>query len=280
VSENEYLDTRFTESDQRVLQAIADQLAIGLDSIRAIERLVRSERMIAWGELSAKSSHMIGNRVFALKGDVNELGFLIGENELNRDNLKGLQKSLMTNVTRVEEILRDFRDFVTATQLERSVGDLNSLIQETVTEVFPKRGEIELDLKLSEIPPVSFDPKRLRRAVSELIENSLNFLDTGRLCIITKPASEEQLARANLPRGMNYISLEVADTGPGVEEDRKEIIFQPFHSSRVRGMGLGLSIVKGIVDAHGGKIQETGTKGIGARFLILLPAADRPKSES
>lgn len=279
VSENEYLDTRFTESDLRVLVAIAEQLAIGLDSIRAVDKLVRSERMIAWGELSAKSSHMIGNRVFALKGDVNELSHLLDDEQLDRGALRNLQKSLMTNVTRVEEILRDFRDFVSATQLKKAPGDLNDLIRETVAEVFPKRSQIELDLNLDvSLPTASFDSKRLRRAVSELIENSLNFLEKGSLCIKTATASSDEVREARLPQGKTFIALEVADTGPGVDPERKEIIFQPFFSSRVKGMGLGLSIVKGIIDAHGGRIQETGVQGQGARFLILLPALDRPKS--
>jgi signal transduction histidine kinase len=280
VSENEFLDTRFTDSDERVLTAIAEQLAIGLDSIRAIEKLVRSERMIAWGELSAKSSHMIGNRVFALKGDVNELNHLLSEAQLDRDALTELQKSLMTNVTRVEEILQDFRDFVTATQLERAPGDLTALVRETVGEVFPKRSAIELDMELQDgLPPVSMDSKRLRRAVSELIENSMNFMEKGKLSIRTGLAKADHLKSARLAEGKRFLFLEIADTGPGVDLERKEAIFQPFHSSRVRGMGLGLSIVKGIVDAHGGRIQETGSVGEGARFLILLPASERPKSE-
>lgn len=280
VPENEFLDTRFTDSDERVLMAIAEQLAIGLDNIRSVEKLLRSERMVAWGELSAKSSHMIGNRVFALKGDVNELSHLLDEETLNLDALRQVQQSLSTNVKRIEEILQDFRDFLTATQLERQPGDLNRLVTETMDEVFPKLSPIELEMRLEDgLPSLTFDAKRLRRAISELVENSVSFMDKGRLSVSTQVATSEQLQRARVPGGKRYIALEVADTGPGVDEVKKEAIFLPFHTGRVKGMGLGLSIVKGIVDAHGGTILETGEAGKGARFLILLPAADRPKSE-
>lgn len=280
VSENEHLDTRFTDSDQRVLQSIADQLAVGLDSIRSVQTQIRSERMIAWGELSAKSSHMIGNRVFALKGDVNELKFYVEQPELNRVRLEEVQASLQANITRIEEILQDFRDFVSATQIERSPADLNHLVRETLHEVFPKRSPIMLKAKLQEpLPPVSVDAKRIRRAIAELIENSMNFMEEGRLSVVTQTATDAQIARTRAVRGKPYVALEVADTGPGVDVDRKETIFHPFHSSRVKGMGLGLSIVKGIVDAHGGRIVETGEVGQGARFLILLPVAERPKGE-
>lgn len=280
VSENEYLDTRFTDSDQRVLQAIADQLAIGLDSIRAVQKQIRSERMIAWGELSAKSSHMIGNRVFALKGDVNELKYNVEQPVLNRVRLEEVQASLTANVTRIEEILQDFRDFVSATQIELAPADLNDLVRETLHEVFPKRSPIRLTAKLTEpLPPVNVDAKRIRRAISELIENSMNFMEEGNLTVATQLATDEQIQISRAGRGRPFVALEVADTGPGVDEERKETIFQPFHSSRVKGMGLGLSIVKGIVDAHGGRIVETGEPGQGAKFLILLPVAERPKGE-
>jgi signal transduction histidine kinase len=277
VTDNPYLDNRFTPSEQRVLHSIAEQVATGLENIRNVERMLRSERMIAWGELSAKSSHMIGNRVFALKGDVNELEHALETPEPDIKELKELQKSLWTNVMRVEEILQDFRDFLTATQLTRSAGDLNELVKETVSEVFPRRSQITLDLQLAEkLPLVSMDAKKLRRAVSELIENSMNYMAEGRLRIATSMADEKARRQGRLAQDKQYVQLELEDTGPGVREEQKEVIFQPFFSNRVKGMGLGLSIVKGIVDAHGGGVFEAGEEGHGAKFVILLPVVERP----
>jgi signal transduction histidine kinase len=277
VTDNPYLDNRFTDTEMRVLQSIAEQVGTGLENIRNVERIIRSERMIAWGELSAKSSHMIGNRVFALKGDVNELEHLLDERPPNFDELRAIQKSLWTNVMRVEEILQDFRDFLTATQLSRTPGDVNALVKETVDEVFPRRSKIALDLALDpKLPYVSMDPKKLRRAISELIENSMNYMSEGRLRVATSVADEEERRRAHAPAGKAYVKVEIEDTGPGVRDEQKEQIFQPFFSNRVKGMGLGLSIVKGIVDAHGGGVYEAGEQGRGAKFVILLPIVERP----
>lgn len=262
--ENRYLNVRFTENDLKVLLAIADQLAAGLKNLRNLEMIIRSERMIAWGELSAKSSHMIGNRVFALKGDVNELGYLLKDPKPRIEDLGAIQKSLEKNLLRIEEILQEFRDFVSATQLNTEMGDLNQLIRETAQEVFPKRGhgDLELDLQ-ADLPPVRMDTPKLRRAVSELIENSLHYMDRGSLRISTR------LDRRR--KGGSWVQIEVQDSGPGVEDAQKAVIFQPFYSGRVKGMGLGLSIVKGIVDAHGGQVFESGEPGKGAKFVILLP---------
>lgn len=266
-TDNRFLDNRFSPEDKRLLEAIAQQLAAGLENSRNVETVIRNERMIAWGELSAKSSHMIGNRVFALRGDINELGHLLTEGKSSPDDLRDIQGSLATNLTRVEEILQDFRDFVSATQIDRRPTDLNALIEETVDEVFPKRSDVALRLVLKKgLPPADADPKRLRRAISELIENAINHMEAGVLSISTR-----QIGKGDAEPDL--LEVEVADTGPGVQADQKALIFQPFFSKRVRGMGLGLSIVKGIVDAHGGEVYEAGQDGKGARFVIHLPAA-------
>lgn len=271
-SNSPFYDNRFKSDDQRLLTAIAEQLSIGLESVRSTERTIRSERMVAWGELSAKSSHMIGNRVFALKGDLNELRFQLGESEPSINELWELEQSLSTNVRRIEEILQDFRDFVTATQLSKEVGDVNALVQETVAEVFPRRSEVELSVNLDHtIGKIKFDGKRLRRAVSELIENSISHMETGVLTVQTREISSDELDRTRGSRVARYAEITIADSGPGIPQDKKDLIFQPFYAGRVRGMGLGLSIVKGIVDSHQGLVFECGKEGVGATFVILLP---------
>lgn len=270
--DNPHLDNRFTKSDESIMMAIAEQVASGLENLRNMERIVRSERMIAWGELSAKSSHMIGNRVFALKGDINELYHLLAEREPDIQEIRALQKSLATNVTRIEEILQDFRDFLTATQVVREPTDLNQLIKETVDEVFPRMSAVKLNLQLDEdLPPVLVDGKKLRRAISELIENSFNYVEEGTMTVSTRIVDKDEHAVTRVSHLVRFAEIVIEDSGPGVETDAKATIFQPFFSNRVKGMGLGLSIVKGIVDAHGGEVFEAGHLGHGARFVILLP---------
>jgi signal transduction histidine kinase len=279
VTENEYLDNRFTESDQSVLFAIAEQLASVLQSIRNVQRMMHSERMIAWGELSAKSSHMIGNRVFALKGDVNELGFQLEQPTLDMDELRQVHKYLSLDVTHIEEILQEFRDFLTATQLTKDPVELNDFVKEVLEESYPKRSEVVLNIEFSpDVHVVDIDKRRLRRAVSELVENAFHYVEEGAVSVRTRLSTIADSRAAHLSTHRTYATIEVQDTGPGVSPDQKNSIFQPFFSSRVKGMGLGLSIVKGIVEAHGGGIYEGGEQGQGAKFVILLPLPERSKT--
>lgn len=273
---------RFTESDERMLQTIANQFGTAIENVRSFNRLVRSERMAAWGELSAKSAHMIGNRTFAIKGDLNELKYLLSKCDTpqalaERDmcqEVNGLVDSIERGVFKLEEILREFRDFVMATQLNLKETDINGLVKETVMETFPRRSVIQLiETYAPEIPLLRSDTDKLKRAFSELIENAVSFMpEGGEFRVSThliEPGQGPAVARLSPTR--QYAQIVFEDNGPGVAEEIKGRIFQPFFSSRVKGMGLGLSIVKGVIDAHHGTIRETGEPGQGARFLIFLP---------
>ena len=95
----------------------------------------------------------------------------------------------------------------------------------------------------------------------------------GTLTIRTSRADPaEAHALADLSRGRAYLKIEFSDSGPGIPADIKPRIFTPFFTSRARGLGLGLSIVKGILEAHRGGIVEVGEPGVGAHFVAFLPS--------
>lgn len=273
----------FTESDARVLQTIGSQLGNAVENLRNFDRLVRSERMAAWGELSAKSAHMMGNRTFAIKGDLNELRFLLSQSALSLADPKvgaevaSLVLSVERGVFKLEDILREFRDFVMATQLALKEGEINPVVQETLAETFPKRSLVTLKESYADsLPLLLFDADRIKRALAELIENAVSFMPNGGELSVetTLLPPEEAKKHAFLSPNRRYVLIAISDNGPGVPDELKPKIFQPFFSSRVKGMGLGLSIVKGIVDAHHGTIRERGEFGKGAEFLLFLPVQE------
>ncbi len=276
----------FTEDDESILTTIASQLGIALDNRRLIDQVVKAERLAAWGDTSARSAHMIGNRVFAIKGDVNELEYLLKQPDHSVAEAQDLIQSINKGIFLLEEILNEFREFVKSTQVEMEDADLNDLVREAVEEGFPKRSSTRLNLKLApDLPHIRADKKKLKRCFTELMENSVNFQPEGGEITLTTSYSDARSRKWLKPQqqGGHYVQVRFEDTGPGIDVEKKPKIFNPFYSSRAKGMGLGLSIVKGIVDAHNGAIYENGRPGKGARFTILLPyepGADRsgPKS--
>jgi signal transduction histidine kinase len=293
-----FLPQEFSSADEAVLITLAGQLAVSIDRTRLMRRLLHSERMAAWGEMSARSAHMIGNTVFGIKGHLNELTFLLNEGGVwdgdARDGstpatrlgeARDLSQHLTRGIYRLEEILGEFRDFVLATQLHVSSHDINQILRTVTAESFPRNSQIDLVLNLaSDLPPVEADEAKLKRAFSELIENAIDFQPDGGQITVRSSLTDNETAR-QLSRTRwdgDAIQIEFIDCGPGLSEQDRDRVFAPFYTRKAKGMGLGLSIVKGIIEAHDGAIREVGNQDKstlsdeerhGAHFLILLPVS-------
>ncbi|MEO6906447.1 MAG: GAF domain-containing protein [Abditibacteriaceae bacterium] len=284
-----FLPQEFTSADEDILMTLAGQLAVAIDRTRLMNRLLNAERMAAWGEMSARSAHMIGNTVFGVKGHLNELAHLLAQEsrgQMSDDNpdaplwreLKDLTKNVTQGIYRLEEILGEFRDFVLATQLHLAEADINQVLRDVSAESFPKDSSVDLVMNLvPSLPSVEIDEAKLKRAFSELVENAVDFQpDGGRLEINSSIADQEVLNWLG-GSGKQGVRIDFIDSGPGLSAQDRERVFTPFYTRKAKGMGLGLSIVKGIVEAHGGAIREVGENHdpakSGAHFVIVLPVA-------
>jgi signal transduction histidine kinase len=299
-----FLPQEFTQADEDVLVTLAGQLAVAVDRTRLLGRLLHSERMAAWGEMSARSAHMIGNAVFGVKGHLNELNHWFEQYEReNRveteddprrakfEDAQLLIESVTRGIFRLEGILGEFRDFVLATQLHATPHDVNQILRNVTAESFPKHSNIDLVLNLSpSLPPVLLDEAKIKRAFAELIENSIDFQPYGGMLTIRTSYAENDTIR-ELTRGQmvgRVLQVEFIDHGPGLSETDRQRVFTPFYTRKAKGMGLGLSIVKGIIEAHHGVIREVGdvdavkgsSYGGGAHFVILLPSHDEKGGET
>ncbi len=283
-----FLPHEFSQADEDVLVTLAGQLAVAIDRTRLLGRLLDAERMAAWGEMSARSAHMIGNTVFGVKGHINELSHLMQPQRLGEagalqgdelDDARQMVESVTRGIYRLEGILSEFRDFVLATQLHPTESDVNHILRNVAAESFPKRSNIDLVLNLAPaLPNLWLDEVKLKRAFAELIENSVDFQPDGGMLTIKTSLAEPENVRHFL-RGANlqtpFVQIEFIDHGPGLNEQDRARAFTPFYTRKAKGMGLGLSIVKGIIEAHKGSIAEIGSddsdENGGAHFLILLP---------
>lgn len=278
---NSIIRNDFTPRDEALLTTLARLGGASIAQQTLVARQLQMERMAAWGEMSARSAHMIGNKVFALKGQLNELEHLARQEQVTSEGVLEVVERAKQGVFHLEEILTEFRDFLMATHLDRKPLDLNALVQETVRATFSQAGPIQARVETApDLPPVSADAGKLRRAIGELLENAATHMgNEGTIEVRTStwgPVEREaypQVHFAGSARESGVVRLEVIDSGPGVPEENKPRLFAPFFTTRAKGMGLGLSIVKGIVDAHQGTVAEVGAEGQGAHFIILLPAA-------
>ena len=293
-----FLPQEFTQPDEDVLVTLAGQLAVAVERTRLLGRILHSERMAAWGEMSARSAHMIGNAVFGVKGHLNELKHWFEqyerENQVEDSPDKARAKfsdagamleDVQRGIYRLEGILGEFRDFVLATQLHLSPYDINHILRTVTAESFPKHSNVDLVLNLSPLLPQTLaDEAKLKRAFAELIENSIDFQPDGGQLTIRTGLAERDTIRELTRHGMDgtVLQIEFIDRGPGLSEQDRQRVFTPFYTRKAKGMGLGLSIVKGIIEAHGGVIREVGVAAggeHGAHFVVLLPSHNPAKTE-
>ncbi len=259
----------FTDDEEELLFTLASQLGAALEREELQRRLFTMQHIASVGELTARIAHMIGNKVFAMKGALKELGSRLSALPLSEDTQR-LLGSVERSLYEVEILLQDLRDFVKATQLNLQPLCLSDLVQDLVREYAQEFPHITFELALDEQPVwVKGDAEKLRNAFGELLENAVHFLKAG----------DKIHVRVTVSRwsGRRHARVLIRDTGPGIPERLKEQIFQPFFTTRAKGMGLGLAIVKGIVEAHGGSIEERGREGEGALFILTLPAIEPPQ---
>ncbi len=151
--------------------------------------------------------------------------------------------------------------------------DITEVVGETVALVryLAKKERVEIDLRLAPTPePVIADEQKIRQIILNLVLNAIQAVDgPGWLKISTASDDSE-------------VTVEVADSGRGIEPHELQQIFEPFYSSRPdgRGTGLGLFISKVIVDQLGGSIDVTSTPGEGTRFIVRFPTTPRAAVEA
>ena len=142
------------------------------------------------------------------------------------------------------------------------------MIREVVllADVDARAHNVELLLELQdELPPVVADPVQIQQVILNLIRNSL---DANSEINVSEPIVINSRLRPD-----NKIEIGVEDSGPGVATDMLERVFSPFQTSKPEGMGMGLSISRSIIAAHGGNLGFENKPGKGARFYFTLPTS-------
>ena len=242
------------------------------DSKRLEELHLRAERLEAVAELSASLAHEIKNPLASIRSSVEQLG---RAKRANPDE-KFLTGLVVRESDRLSRLLSEFLDFSRVRATECRPLDLNAIAAAAIRLVrehpdCPDDAVIDL---AGGNTAMEGDEDLLHRVVSNLVLNAVQAAGKGaRVTVRTgRPASHE------LPRGAgmeNPVALAVSDNGPGIPENLRARLFDPFVTGRVGGTGLGLAIVQRAVEAHRGLVLVDSTEGKGTTFTVYFPAARR-----
>jgi two-component system, NtrC family, sensor kinase len=238
--------------------------------LRAAEhKLIQTDRMASLGQLAASVAHEINNPVSGVLNLSMLMQRILKDDGVPSNRIADFRRYLgqvAHETARVGRIVSDLLSFSRRSKPQSSDADLNAIIRRTVSLVNHKLSlaGIELDLQLDpQLPHVHCDASQIQQVVLNLVMNGAEAIKgPGRVTVKTRP---DLPARA--------VILEVADNGPGIPPELVDRIFEPFFTTKEegKGVGLGLAVVYGIVEAHGGDIDVESRMGEGSLFRVVLP---------
>lgn len=228
------------------------------------EKLARSERESAWREMAKQVAHEIKNPLTPMKLSVQHLQMAWKENRPGKEELLDrMAQTLIQQIDTLSAIASEFSNFAMMPPAKREDLDLRTILDSTVA-LFSESREAELHYRKPQFPcTVNADKDQLLRVFSNLFKNAIQSIPESRKGIVSVEILKE-------PGGFTVL---VADNGVGIPDDQREKIFRPNFTTKSSGMGLGLAMVKSIVENSGGQIWFSSKKDEGTTFYVSLPFA-------
>jgi two-component system sensor histidine kinase HydH len=234
------------------------ELAIMLHTYREdlLAQQARNERLSTFGQLVGSIGHELRNPLGVIETSL----FILKGRPLATDEraAKHLER-IGEQVVLANRIVSDLLDMIRDRPLKREPLQLEAVWKDALTSVQVPAG-VSLRVEgLSELPTLQGDPGQMRQVFVNLVENAMHAV--GETGSVTLTAS----------KGPESVDLILEDSGPGVSETIRRRMFEPLMTTKARGIGLGLPLVKRILERHGGSISYIPREGAGARFLLRLP---------
>jgi len=265
----------FLPPDLEVFTLLAQQAAIAIENTRlyaelnaTIDRLevshqalIQTEKVATAGRLTVSIAHEINNPLQAVHNCLH----LAGRKELSPALRESYIELAQTELDRLMATVQRMLDYYRPGGLERNPTDLNEVVRRVLKllEVQLKDHSIEVHLDLSpDLPHPYLVGDQIQQVIFNIVLNSIDAM----------PAGGELFLKTSREQGSLQVRIE--DSGPGITEEERTRIFEPFVSKKEGGIGLGLTISEGIISAHGGQLELLPGCGRGACFRISLPVGE------
>src|SRR5947208_2076890 len=222
-------------------------------------------RVTTMGELAAAIAHEVNQPLAAIVTNANFCLRQLASATPNSDKLREAISEIVNDGTRASAVISRIRALLQKSPPERVAVNVNQIIQEVTillrNEMTRNRVSLRTDLA-ADLPRVSGDPVQLQQVLINLVMNGIDAMRS----LAHRP--RELLIKS--AKNHNEVSIQVQDSGAGLDPERAEHIFEPFFTTKPEGIGMGLSISRSIVESHGGRLwAESDSKG--AMFQFTLP---------
>lgn len=259
------LEARVSTPGRDELKGLFDsfnQMASDLERQR--RDLERSNRLAAWGEMARQVAHEVKNPLTPIQLSAEHLQRVWRDQAPDFGaTLQACTDTILRQVRALRGIVTEFSAFARPPVPEPEPADLEGLVREALR---PYGNSLPPGVKLSvepaaSLPSLRLDRRLVARAIVNLVENGLHAIgDAGRIAVRLAPSTDG-----------NAVDLTVEDDGPGLSAEARARAFEPFFSTKVNGSGLGLALVKRVIEDHGGSAELVSQPGGPTRVTLRFP---------
>lgn len=272
-SQVEQLEARVAQRTEELDQAnvalrheIAERERAEANQQRLAAQLAHASRIATMGHLTAGLAHELNQPLAAITNFAEASDVLLEQTDVDEARLRQHARQIQQAALRAGQIVRGMRNFVQPQRGARVAIDLNAILREVVEFCHPEmlRRHVTCELTLAPKPLViAADGIQIQQVIVNLLQNAMDALEslTGKERRIEVRGSEAD----------GCAQVDVVDNGPGIPSDLVDAMFQPFHTTKAYGLGIGLSISRSIIEQHDGRIWATSATGNGAKFCFSLP---------
>ena len=230
-----------------------------------ISELERMQRMAAWREVARRIAHEIKNPLTPIKLSAQRLARKFGKDVESPVFIQSTEL-IVRQVEYLQNMVQEFSAFAKLPEVKPTPGQLEPLLR-TITELFRNsHSRIMWGLTIpEELPMLPMDKEALHRAFMNILGNAAEAL------IINNVSNPTVCITASFQPALNLVRIDVADNGPGLSEEERSRLFEPYFSRKKGGTGLGLTIVRSIVSDHRGYVRALPREGGGTIFSMELP---------
>jgi two-component system, NtrC family, sensor kinase len=237
-----------------------------------ISQLFHQDRMTALGRLAAAAVHEINNPMQGILTFAKLLKDSLSEGPFSKEQLEKFRSYLdliASESQRCGHILRNLLSFARDSKLQKSRFDLHDVLDEILLLINHRLSLQNISIQFDvapDLPRIYCDRDQIKQALLNLILNAIEAMPNGGRLRVS----------AGIQARGNKLRIRVSDTGPGIPKEIQTNVFEPFVTTKEegRGVGLGLSVVYGIIAQHGGSIEVDSDEGKGATFTLSLPLSD------
>ena len=238
-----------------------------LDAQRGRAELSHLSRVALMGEMSASIAHELNQPLSGILSNASAGQRFIDRGDVDLGEVRELLGDIVSDGRRASDVVRGIRGMVKKGQLARRSVNLNEVVMDAWRMASPDAllHSCQLETSLDpNLPAIDGDPVQLQQVLLNLAINAFDALrDT--------PASKRKVLIATQSNGDDMVRTSVRDYGVGISEEMRDRLFDPFFSTKTEGLGMGLAIVRSIVESHGGTITAENADGGGTRFEFILP---------